>query len=73
MPDIRLRVGVKRHVGLLALRQRSWNQEDDVFSCSYILLCLAKEGPSVQLGASRKEGHELMSTGTRVRRRKDPD
>ena len=33
------------------------NEEDDiVLNCSYILDGLAKEGPSIQLDASRKEG-----------------
>lgn len=59
MPEIWRRIGVKRHVGLLSSRRRSCNEEDRImFDCSYSLLCLAKEGPSDQLGALRKEGHQ---------------
>lgn len=57
VPDIWLRVGVKRHAGLLSSRRRSYKKEDDeVFDCSYILLYLAMGGPGIQLVALRKDG-----------------
>ena len=56
VPDVWRRGGVKRHVGLLSLRRRSCNKEDDkAFDCSYIPLCLTMEGLGIQLGALRKE------------------
>lgn len=44
VPDIWLRVGVERHVGLLSYDDANWSEEDVAFEMSYTLIYLTNEG-----------------------------
>ena len=45
VPDIWLRIGVERHVGLLSYDDVNWSEEDDAFGISYTLIYLTNGGP----------------------------
>ena len=56
MPDIWLRLGVERHVGLLSYDDANWSGKDDAFEMSYTLFILQSGSPLHPIGGFTQGG-----------------